>query len=286
MMSLPGPASAQFNQQLGNQVLDLIEALGANALNQFNRIGSPDGDHGYRADMRMSEPFENAGYGPVAATALGVLGLMALPDPMDAARAAKAVTRTADVMQPVMNSRTGRPLELWRAEMPGGRGPIAADSGFQGSGRYFGEAPYVQDLAANPARSGAVVRQAQVMGRPGAVLDIAQEGVDNSDLMRRVLNSAVEQAPDPNTRRYLEGLSIQYGRGEVPDADVVRMLRNTFSGDLSGVASRSGMDSLIQFADDMADPRYLEAVVFNPSAVRDVNAPLEAAEFLQLLQGR
>jgi hypothetical protein len=197
-MSAPGPSSAQFNQQIGNQVLDWLEGLFANGLNQANRIGTPEGDHSYRADMRMHEPFESAGYGPQAAGLLGLLGLLATPDPTDIMQLAKVANRASGAASEVANrvpvrSPSGVTEEvLYRAERADGAGGLFGYNGTNPRGTYFTNDPeYLQAASRvwddhNYPVDQFRVRHARPAPRQGSFLDVTGDSAMDWDLWGRV----------------------------------------------------------------------------------------------------
>lgn len=93
---LSGVNVNDFNdvQPSGGGIGDFLSFLfspGPNALNQLNRVGSPDADHGYDPSMSYADAFRNAGYGDAAASALGFGGDLLEPGPGELVAALKAI---------------------------------------------------------------------------------------------------------------------------------------------------------------------------------------------------
>lgn len=238
-MSYPGPSSAQFNQQIGNQVLDFIEGLFANGLNQANRIGNPEGDHSYDADMRMSQPFENAGYGPQAAGLLGLIALLATPDPTDIMQIAKVANRSQDAYQ-VVRGADDLPVTGFRSQTPSGRGPYTADMPElegQGYARSISEGP---EAARHHASPRAVVHEGQLAARPNGILDLTgQANQADPVLMDRLRGYLGEVDPDGRMVRALE----EYESGYTSGIDLlVEMQRTLGADDLGRLPRDIGMD--------------------------------------------
>jgi hypothetical protein len=79
---LPGPRSAQFNQHLGNQLLQLISSLFTNPVNQINRIGGQEVPL-YDPSLTWRDVFRNAGYGDTAANIMSLPAALAEPGPTE-----------------------------------------------------------------------------------------------------------------------------------------------------------------------------------------------------------
>ncbi|MGM0386107.1 MAG: hypothetical protein ACQERF_09035 [Actinomycetota bacterium] len=260
-MSAPGPSSAQFNQQIGNQVLDFIEGLFANGLNQANRIGNPEGDHSYDPNMRMSQPFENAGYGPQAAGLLGLIGLLATPDPTDIMQVAKVANRSQDAYR-VVRGADDLPVTGFRSQTPSGRGPYTADMPeMQGQGfaRSISEGP---EAARHHISPRAVVHEGQLAARQHGLLDLtgpAQQA--DPVLMQRLRGYLAEVDPDGR----MVGALDEYESGYTSGLDLlVEMERTLGANDLGRLPRDIGMD--------------LAKVPHNRNIGRPVNAP--GAEYI------
>lgn len=263
-MSRPGPASAQFNAELFDQLMGLVEGVAANAMNQFNRFNNSGADVGYDPQMRASQPFTNAGLPPIPAEMLGLLLNLAIPDPTDFASVPRAATRAAEGIRDVVrNVDSPTPMTVFRAETPTGAGPM---SGTAGDVSFASVDP---DTARALAYPGTRVLEATVSTRPGGFVDFTTPNFDTNDLLNRMIPNL--DMSDP----FISQSVAKVQSGESDLLELFRDLSARYGPGLQGIPGQSGIDAARFPANMGAVNRQTaaadEIAIYNREALNPIN---------------
>lgn len=272
-----------------NQAVNTVFSPLPNALNQVNRIGSPEGDYGYDTSLTYRDVMQNAGYGDTASGLLGFLAELVEPGPGEFAHLAAGVGGAATMLGRLLKSypadeALGRTLlhsgllpsneTLWRVQdattgrgpyvdMPSTAGPkvYATENITDQPARYFESTEGVDPQptyisgAISDINSGMTHVNPEnlevVMGAPVLGTNVFDVTQPNIEMAAAMLDQLKNGVPFPGRDLAIRDLENFLATGALSEqSDAWRTMSLGGGFDRAGIPHAVGMDRSLQFPDD------------------------------------